>query len=427
MSKKNAISLLLITAVITACSGNINPVITDRKVINGLEQEYSFKTKALSASYLKRKIEKWLDIEHNGATLNGAMLVKDLEFARFKGETVIPFKALMKAAPGLYDKIIIVDEISDRRSVDSAFDTFIREANPNSAPVSCDTFTYITEWGSYGTGEGQFISLEAGIDTDSAGNVYVVDNGFFQTDNFPRVEKFSDDGVFIKQWGGLGTGNGQFDYPDGLGIDKNDNIYVLEYNNSRVQKFDSEGNFIKKWGTAGSGEGEFNLPFGFSVDREGNSYVGNIGTGLIQKFDSTGNFIRQWGGLGSGEGEFLLPFGIVTDSAGNVYVTDGEDNRVKKFDNDGRFIRQWGGVGNGEGLFNFPVGIDADGADNIYVVDTGNNLIQKFDTEGKFLTQFSILQPGTAEDLTVDREGNAYILDFDSYRVEKFGCPGQQE
>ena len=47
---------------------------------------------------------------------------------------------------------------------------------------------------------------------DAAGNVYVSD-----TDN-DRVQKFSSTGTYITQWGTSGSGNGQFSRPNGLEI-----------------------------------------------------------------------------------------------------------------------------------------------------------------------------------------------------------------
>ena len=50
---------------------------------------------------------------------------------------------------------------------------------------ACNTCTYLTQWGSYGSGNGQF-NGPTGIAVDGSGNVYVAD----QANN--RVEKFGD-------------------------------------------------------------------------------------------------------------------------------------------------------------------------------------------------------------------------------------------
>src|SRR5713226_3775049 len=78
--------------------------------------------------------------------------------------------------------------------------------------------------------------------------------------------------------------------------------------------------FVTKWGSFGSGDGQFNLPDGLGVDSSGNVYVADAGNSRIQKFTSGGAFITKWGGLGSGDGQFNIPEGVAVDSSGNVYV-----------------------------------------------------------------------------------------------------------
>ena len=56
--------------------------------------------------------------------------------------------------------------------------------------------------------------------------------------------------------------------------------------NNRIQKFDSSGNFITKWGSNGSGDGQFNGPQGVAVDGSGNVYVVDAYNHRIQKFTS---------------------------------------------------------------------------------------------------------------------------------------------
>ena len=178
--------------------------------------------------------------------------------------------------------------------------------------------------------------LPRGITTDAAGNVYVAD-----TDN-DRIQKFTSDGTFITKWGSEGTGNGQFYYPSDVATDAAGNVYVVE-RGARIQKFTSDGAFIAKWGSSGSTDGHFVGPEGIATDAIGNVYVADTLNQRIQKFTSDGDFLTKWGGDGNANGQFVDPKGIATDAAGNVYVADAEiNNRIQKFTSDGRFITQWG-------------------------------------------------------------------------------------
>jgi tripartite motif-containing protein 71 len=70
-----------------------------------------------------------------------------------------------------------------------------------------------------------------GVATDADGNVYVVDG-----DN-DRVQKFAPDGTFLTKWGSTGSGLGQFDSPRVIAVDGQGNVYVSDLLNGRIQKF----------------------------------------------------------------------------------------------------------------------------------------------------------------------------------------------
>jgi DNA-binding beta-propeller fold protein YncE len=101
-------------------------------------------------------------------------------------------------------------------------------ATPASAEVS--GYVYVTQWGSYGAGNGQFYYPGA-VATDAAGNVYVADSWNH------RIQKFTSTGSYATRWGLTGGGNGQFAYPYGLATDAAGNVYVADQYNHRIQVF----------------------------------------------------------------------------------------------------------------------------------------------------------------------------------------------
>ena len=52
-----------------------------------------------------------------------------------------------------------------------------------------------------------------------------------------RIQKFSASGEYITQWGSFGTGDGQFKIPYGIAMDTSGNVYVADTVNNRIQKF----------------------------------------------------------------------------------------------------------------------------------------------------------------------------------------------
>jgi hypothetical protein len=289
---------------------------------------------------------------------------------------------------------------------------------------------YITQWGEYGSGNGQF-DRPKGIAVDSYSNIYVTD-----TQNY-RIQKFTSDGVYIMQWGEYGNAPGYFREPRDIALDSNNNVYVIDQL-QRIQKFTSEGVFLTQWGNYGDGDGQFHDTKGIAVDSNDNVYVtdgnypgGNENNFRVQKFTSDGVYIMQWGEYGHNPGQFLGISGIATDSSNNVFVVAGP-TRVQKFTSDGAHLIRWGSPGTGEGEFNGIVSIAVDTDDDVYVGENSTQnigcRIQKFDNVGVYLTQWGEWGSGNGQfdppsGITFDISNNIYVTDFGNYRIQKFGYP----
>ena len=80
---------------------------------------------------------------------------------------------------------------------------------------------------------GSQLKTPSGIAIDSSsGNVYVADY------QFNNIQKFTSNGKFITKWGSFGSGDGQFNHPRGIAIDRSSNyMYVVDQRNSLVQQF----------------------------------------------------------------------------------------------------------------------------------------------------------------------------------------------
>ncbi len=198
------------------------------------------------------------------------------------------------------------------------------------------------------------------------------------------LSNFGIGSKYITKWGSVGSEDGQFNYPTGIGIDSSGNVYVADSKNNRIQKFDINSNFITKWGSYGPNDGKFVQLMGIAIDSKDNNYVTDKGSKLhmgnprIQKFNPDGTFNMVFGSNGTGKEQFVLPNGIAIDSKDNIYVVDTGNPRIQKFNPDGTFNMMWGSFGNKIGQFDHPKNISIDSKDNIYVVDTGNHRIQKF-------------------------------------------------
>jgi len=245
--------------------------------------------------------------------------------------------------------------------------------------------------------------------------------------------------VFERQWGGSGSGDGQFSSPQGLAINSSGSIFVADRSNHRIQKFDNNGTFLSKKGEYPQISSPTYIAFAsgylYILDYRYESFpapggiTGAIGYPRIQKFgpdptgsDPFGYSLVAQGEIRVEEGEMLQPEGLAVDSSGNIYISDSGNKCIKKyrFSVSGllTFIKKWGSFG-------YPKGIAVDSGGNVYVADALNNRIQRFNSEGALIGEWGRRGDGNGEfnsptELVVDSNKNVYIIDSGNHRVQVF-------
>ena len=288
--------------------------------------------------------------------------------------------------------------------------------------VRC-TYVFVRKWGTLGSGNGEF-DIPMGVTVDASGNVFVTER------NNDRIQKFTPDGDYLAQVGSSGQGDGELEWPLDVAVDDSGYIYVADSYHSRIEKFTSAGTFAKKWGTFGTAEGEMHQPFALDVDDSGYVYVLDTGNKRVQKFTSQGVFVTAWGDSGSGASQFSDPRGLAVDGAGIVYVADAHNRTIQKFTSNGTRLGGWGSPGGGDGQLNYPYAIDVDDSGYVYVADTFNHRIQVFTSGGDFVAKWGSLGSGDGEfnypqGVAVSDSGYIYTVEPNANRIQKFrwSCP----
>lgn len=296
--------------------------------------------------------------------------------------------------------------------------------DPLSIAVDPAGFVYILDYSNNRIvkfdNDGQFISAWGCGD---AYDIAVSPDGFVYAVESLQVQKFDSNGNPISSWGTFSSKDGSLDFPIGVALDSNQNLYVADYDNNRIQKFDNNGNFVGKWGNYGSGSGQFSSPVGIAVGPDGSVYVADTQNNRIQKFDNNGNFIIMWGTYGSGDGQFSQPNGVAIGPNGEVYIADTFNNRVQKFDADGNFVRKW------YGALSYPRGIAVGADGSVYVADS-NSRIQKFDDNGSQIMMWGSYGLGNGQfylpfGIAIGADGSIYVSDYLSDRIQKFDGYGR--
>ena len=136
-----------------------------------------------------------------------------------------------------------------------------------------------------------------------------------------QVIKFSPDGKVLLTLGKAGgAASPDFFYqPNDVVTAANGDIFVAEGHgagNNRVLKFDKTGKFIKEWGKLGTGPGEFDQPHALAFDSRGRLVVGDRNNNRVQVFDQDGKFVQEFK-------QFSRPSGIFI-KGDILYVADSE-------------------------------------------------------------------------------------------------------
>jgi sugar lactone lactonase YvrE len=209
--------------------------------------------------------------------------------------------------------------------------------------------------------------------------------------NGHQVFKFSKDGKLLMTLGKPGGGRDPefFFQPNDVLVAPNGDIFVSEGHTStpgataRVLKFSKDGKFIKSFGKLGTGPGEFDQPHALAMDSRGRLFVGDRNNNRIQIFDQDFKFIDQWK-------QFSRPSGIYIDKNDTIYVADSESESVSR-NHDGwkRGIRI-GSAKDGSVKYFIPdpvekanttsaaEGVAADAQGNVYGAEVGPKALKRY-------------------------------------------------
>ncbi|HVD92905.1 MAG TPA: peptidyl-alpha-hydroxyglycine alpha-amidating lyase family protein [Vicinamibacterales bacterium] len=206
-----------------------------------------------------------------------------------------------------------------------------------------------------------------------------------------QVFKFSHDGTLLMTLGTAGGARepGYFYQPNAVLVAPNGDIFVSEGHassegsNARVLKFDKRGTFIKAWGKLGKGPGEFDQPHALAMDSKGRLFVGDRGNNRIQIFDQDGAYITEWS-------QFSRPSGIAIDEDDTIYVADSESGSVNPAHGNWKRGIRIGSAADGSVRWFIPdpatnppstsaaEGIAVDRAGNIYGAEVGPRAVKKY-------------------------------------------------
>jgi DNA-binding beta-propeller fold protein YncE len=294
-------------------------------------------------------------------------------------------------------------------------------------------YTYAGQFGSLGTGNGQFgrgilgagserqWDDPAGIAVQPNGNLVVVD----VSNN--RVQRFSADGRFLGKFGFRGHDQGfvrirmvrQMFQPEGVATDRAGNIYLADSGNDRIMKYTPTGRWLRRLLRTGSFPSQAVQPWGVAVGGT-TVFTTDQGNYEVDKMGVNGGWRGAFGSFGRTPGQFVTPYGIAATPSGNlVYVTDLIRHKILIFNgSSGLFLAEFGRAGDGPGEFLKPAGITIGADGTLFVADRCNWRIQRFTADGRFLESFGEGRLASPTFLAQNPNGDIYVSDY--HRVVRF-------
>ncbi|MCB9235670.1 MAG: T9SS type A sorting domain-containing protein [Bacteroidia bacterium] len=276
------------------------------------------------------------------------------------------------------------------------------------------------------------------------------------------VSTFAGNGS--KAWKDGYKDTASFNQPTGITGDGQGNFYVADFLNQVIRKIDAAG-FVTtvagKPGIAGYQDGQdtaalFNYPRGLDLDAQGNLYLGDSWNHRIRKIDPSGN-VTTYAGGGSSIGvqspgdyvdgpdtsaRFWTPTEVKVDPQGNVFVSDPYTHRIRKIDTarvvstvagSGQAGQTTGGFQDGHvttARFNTPTTLFVDELGQIFVGDGPNQRVRMIGLDdtvrtvaGSGLPGFVNGAPGTAQfrfprGIEKSADGRRlFVVDFNNHAI----------
>jgi sugar lactone lactonase YvrE len=145
-----------------------------------------------------------------------------------------------------------------------------------------------------------------------------------------RLVQYTNDGKYVRDYGKLGRGPGEFMGPHSLAIDSQQRIFVADRSNNRIQIFDKDMNFLDSWR-------HFGRPSGVVILKDDTLIVADSESGIPlpgpkESVEGAANTYRNvgWrqgiriGSAKDGSIRYFLdgtnPEGLGADAAGNIYA-----------------------------------------------------------------------------------------------------------
>jgi sugar lactone lactonase YvrE len=258
-----------------------------------------------------------------------------------------------------------------------------------------------------------FLSDRLSTAVDATGNLLVASPGnrrIYRVLADGRISSYAGNGEYDFSGDGGPAINARLASPGSLAVDRDGNLFIVDYFNSRVRKVSPDGIITTvagngTWGASGDGGSATDAalaPISAAVDGNADLFIGND-LGGVRKVTPDGlianvSSIRGPAAVDAQGNLFVADIhlgwvsGLAVDDAGNVYIAASA--QVRRLSPDGGIATV---AGNGVPGFSGdgglaiaaqvnPTGVAIDHAGNLFIADGGNSRIRKVSSDGIIAT-----------------------------------------
>jgi outer membrane protein assembly factor BamB len=214
---------------------------------------------------------------------------------------------------------------------------YILDTKPSVTVIDPSDGRIVRSWGRQGTGPGEF-DLTRTDDNPGNGDVAVAPSGQVYVDDTTnhRVQVFRPDGTFVSQFGSFGTGDGQFGSAEEIVVGRDGSVYLLDLSANRISKFTAGGKFVWRSPAPDTDPALASYMHGIAVRSDGSVMATCEQCSHLLVFDPTDGRLRGQLPLSQIDGAQSGPMNL--DKAGGIYIAVYDSSSLLAFDKMGKFL-----------------------------------------------------------------------------------------
>ena len=228
---------------------------------------------------------------------------------------------------------------------------------------------------------------------------------------------------------GKGSRLDQLFLPNDVVIDRNNDSFIIaDHGNKRVMRWPRQsrcGQILISDIDCG----------GLAIGKDGSFYASDWKKNEVKRWkkgERHGTLVAGGNGQGSKFNQLHFPSYLFVDDNNNLYISDRNNHRVMKWvqgAKEGILVAGGNGQGNRTTQLSSPEGIAVSSIGQIYISDSRNGRVMRWSEGAK---EGTVLFGGNARrseqenelshpsGLSLDSEGNIYVVDYSYHRVQKY-------